>query len=283
VALACQAADLSDEQRPAVGPATIYRFLLIGGLFNLLLSGDTETQVRGLLLYALAVAAFWVTGMRQVTACLDPEAARQRRPWLGDAATFAVCAFLGARGVAAVLRLTGEGDATSAIIGWTAANGLLGLVAAIYVARLPRLPAGLQAARATALALIAGAVLAAALRREMGGALDQLWRQVGAAQAPGAGLVAVAVTVSMVLCDEVIFRAMIQRALHEQLQRPLLAAVAATLLALLVAPPGTPVGQALTIHGLMAVVWMLSLRTWPCVLARLIMIGLLAAFPGTPL
>jgi membrane protease YdiL (CAAX protease family) len=121
------------------------------------------------------------------------------------------------------------------------------------------------------------------LRRQTGNALAALWQQVSDTQAAaGAGLVAVAVTVSMVLCDEVIFRAMIQRALHEQLQRPLLAAVAGSLLAVLVSPPGTPVGQALAIHGLMAVVWMLSRRTWPCVLARLTVIALLAAFPGTP-
>ena len=31
VGLACQAADLSDDARPAIGPATIYLFLLVGG------------------------------------------------------------------------------------------------------------------------------------------------------------------------------------------------------------------------------------------------------------
>ncbi|HEY5089275.1 MAG TPA: hypothetical protein VIK30_04865, partial [Polyangia bacterium] len=40
VAMASGGADLSDEQSPAVGPTTIYAFLLVGGLYNLVLTGD---------------------------------------------------------------------------------------------------------------------------------------------------------------------------------------------------------------------------------------------------
>src|SRR5205085_20985 len=51
VALASGVADLSDDQRPAVGPATIYTFLLLGGLYNLVFRDGAAGRIQALLLY----------------------------------------------------------------------------------------------------------------------------------------------------------------------------------------------------------------------------------------
>ena len=53
VAMASGGADLSDETRTAVGPSTIYAYLLVGGLFNLVLVEDFPTRVAGLVLYGV--------------------------------------------------------------------------------------------------------------------------------------------------------------------------------------------------------------------------------------
>src|SRR6185503_1183821 len=47
VAMASGGADLSDDQSPAVGPTTIYGFLLVGGLYNLVLTGSAATRAAG--------------------------------------------------------------------------------------------------------------------------------------------------------------------------------------------------------------------------------------------
>ena len=47
VAMASGGADLSDDTGTAVGPATIYAFLGVGGLFNVLLLGDARDPRRG--------------------------------------------------------------------------------------------------------------------------------------------------------------------------------------------------------------------------------------------
>ena len=53
VAMASGGADLSDETSTAVGPSTIYAYLFVGGLFNLVLVEDAATRVAGLVLYAV--------------------------------------------------------------------------------------------------------------------------------------------------------------------------------------------------------------------------------------
>src|SRR5262249_4248798 len=50
VAMASGGADLSDETNTAVGPGTVYSYLLVGGLFNVVLVGDAATRVAGLVL-----------------------------------------------------------------------------------------------------------------------------------------------------------------------------------------------------------------------------------------
>ncbi|HEX3697331.1 MAG TPA: CPBP family glutamic-type intramembrane protease [Polyangia bacterium] len=285
VGLACHAADLSDEHRPAVGPSTIYRFLLMGGLYNLVLAGDAGLRTRGLLLYALSVAAFWSTGIKRAAQCLDPESAHRREPWLGDAATFALCAFLGAHGVAAAVRVGGMAPDRADVVGWMVAAAVLGLLAAIYVARMPRTASGLRVGPALLVAGAAGFFLGAILRHTpaVGGA--EIWRQLlaGGVASPELGVATLAVLVLVVLCDELIFRAVIQRALQHQLQNAPLAALLATIVAVLAAAQGAAPVALVSIHALAAAVWALTRRTWPCVVLRLLAIAILATVPAPPL
>ncbi|HVR62257.1 MAG TPA: hypothetical protein VMU50_10185 [Polyangia bacterium] len=286
VALACQAADLSDEHRPAVGPTAIYRFLLVGGLYNVVLAGDGGLRLRGLLLYALAIAAFWATGIDHAAASFDPEASPRRRAWLGDAATFALCAFLGAHGVTAAVKLGGADPGDAAAIGWTVTTAVLGLLAAIYVGRLPREPARMRVLPAAGAALAAGFLLGAILRRTPQAAGAAIWRALvaGGADAPVVGVGALAVLVAVVLCDELVFRAVIQRSIEDQLGRPLAAAALDVLVATLASPAQSgSLAAVVATHALPAAVWMLSRRTWACVLVRLAAIASLAVGAAPPL
>ena len=65
IALAAGAADLSDDQRPAIGPATIYAFLFVGGLYNVLIGADLVTRARGYVLYGFALVAHWLEGVER--------------------------------------------------------------------------------------------------------------------------------------------------------------------------------------------------------------------------
>src|SRR5439155_5912819 len=79
VAMASGGADLSDETSTAVGPSTIYAYLFVGGLFNLVLLEDAATRIAGLVLYAFAGWTYWLAGVEQAGFCLDAEVVRKRR------------------------------------------------------------------------------------------------------------------------------------------------------------------------------------------------------------
>ena len=85
IAMAAGGADLSDEQTTAVGPATIYAFLLVGGLYNLVLTGDPRTRLSGLGLYLFVTGAYWGAGVARAEICLDAEAVRTPRLRAADA------------------------------------------------------------------------------------------------------------------------------------------------------------------------------------------------------
>jgi hypothetical protein len=89
VAMAASGADLSDEQRTAVGPGTIYSFLLVGGLYNLVLSGDLP-RAAGLLLYLFLIGATWLAGVERAELCMDAEALGTRRLRVADGAILLV-------------------------------------------------------------------------------------------------------------------------------------------------------------------------------------------------
>ena len=97
VAMASGGADLSDETSTAVGPSTIYAYLFVGGLFNLVLVEDAATRVAGLALYGFAGWTYWQAGVEQAGFCLDAEVVRARRVRAADGATMVIVYALGGR------------------------------------------------------------------------------------------------------------------------------------------------------------------------------------------
>ncbi len=167
VAMASGGADLSDEQSPAVGPTTIYAFLLVGGLYNLVLTGDAPTRAAGLVVYLFTVAAYWRDGVARAEICFDAEAIRAPRLRVADGATLALIAALAGRGLA-----TAAGTARGAALAVVLALGLAFrlLLAAIGLQLLRRAGRALVSARAGA-GRLAGVVVAAAA---LGWALSHL-------------------------------------------------------------------------------------------------------------
>jgi hypothetical protein len=276
ISLAAGAADLSDEQRPAIGPVTIYRYMLVGGLFNVVLAGDGPTRARGFFLYAFAIAGQWLAGVQQATICLDAEAVRERRLTLADGAAFVVAFALGRIGVAQVAEMFHVDPLAGALIANVSVGALVGIAAAAYLARRrPTAPARLTAVPAVVLAVAAGA---------LGGAAGHAIGLPAVIPGTAAGeLVASAGFILLVvLAQEVLFRGIVQRAVEEvvatvpRLRRaaPALAAVASVLVAL-ASEGGQGAGQGalLAFHGAAAAAMAVSGRFSSAVLARVAAAG----------
>ena len=138
VAMASGGADLSEEQRPAVGPGTIYAFLLVGGLFNLVLVAAPSTRLAGLALYLFATWAYWRSGIARAEICMDAEALRARRLRVADGATMLIVYALGYHAAASIPVQAGdEGEAMRVATAVMHIGLTLGLVAvaARYLAR----------------------------------------------------------------------------------------------------------------------------------------------------
>ncbi len=149
VGLACQAADLSDDARPAIGPATIYLFLLVGGLYNVVLGEAGAERWRWLALYVFVGLALWSSGMQQAEECLDPEAARRRPVRLGDAAVLTLLSALLGRAVVkgrCARRRRQQRRCPSAVAALVV-GALLAIVTALYLRRRPGNPARLAGYR----------------------------------------------------------------------------------------------------------------------------------------
>jgi membrane protease YdiL (CAAX protease family) len=239
VAVASRAADLSDDQRPAIGPATIYTFLLVGGLYNTVLAGDLATRACAIILYAFTLGAYWVAGVEQARVCLDPELAPARRIVVADGATMVVVFALGQRGARAAVDLAATVNAVDdrvVAIARGALVGAVGLAALGYLARRPRAVARAGLAASAGIAIGAGAAVGFVLR---------------VAGLPPAGPV-LWVAASM-LAEELIFRGVIQRGLEEQFGARLGARAAAAALSVLVALVANA-SSASSVSGLGAVV-----------------------------
>ncbi len=201
IAMAAGGADLSDEQTTAVGPVTIYAFLLVGGLYNLVLTGDPCTRLAGLGLYLFVTAAYWGAGVSRAEICLDAEAVRTPRLRAADAATLLVIYALGARGLGTAARGAMAATVDGMRLGWAA---LLALVALALLRRAPPQPER----RGLAVSAIGGAILGAATGAFQRGATPGFL----AATIPtwiGAAL--------FLLAEEVIFRGVLQRSLEQDL------------------------------------------------------------------
>ena len=113
----------------------------VGGLFNVLLLGDSTTRVAGLALYAFAGWTYWQAGVEQAGFCLDAEVVRARRVRAADAGTMLI---LYALGGSALLSAGRRGWACATWISRCCrcrSRCLIGVAAAIYLARRPRVGA----------------------------------------------------------------------------------------------------------------------------------------------
>jgi hypothetical protein len=206
VAMASGGADLSDDQSPAVGPTTIYAFLLVGGLYNLVLTGDGATRAAGLVLYLFTLAAYWRDGVERAEICFDAEAVRTPRLRVADGATLALVLALGSRGVARAAAATG-GDEKALLV--LAVLGLgLRLFLALLALRLLR-RAGMRRP-----ATLAGTAAAIALGAGVGGLTVILRATPAAGGWPfpvwlGAGV--------STACEEIVWRGALQGAVERAL------------------------------------------------------------------
>ena len=137
-------ADLSDDTNTAVGPTTIYGYLLVGGLFNLVLVEDAVTCFAGLALYAFAGWAYWQAGVEQAAFCLDAEVVRARRVRAADGATMLIVFAVGGRAVLGIGRMIAQGgvpagDLRRIMVGLQAGLlALIGVAAVLYLRRRPK-------------------------------------------------------------------------------------------------------------------------------------------------
>jgi hypothetical protein len=211
VALAASAADLSDDSRPAFGPATIYSYIFVGGLYNALIGVDAATRARGYVLYAAAIAAYWLEGVERASICLDAELVRERRLTLRDGATMLVVFFTGQLAAAQVAALLGPSSPGEQVFGLLVVPVAVGLAAGVYLIRRPASPrvrSSLGGALAVALAL---------------GAAASFVPWVLGGRGRGATVPAPVVTWAMVLpfavSQELVLRGIIQRGIEEAAAR----------------------------------------------------------------
>ena len=222
VAMASGGADLSDETTAAVGPSTIYAYMGVGGLFNVLFGADAAMCVAGLLLYAFAGWAYWQAGVEQAAFCLDAEAVRERRVRASDGATLLIIYALTGRALQAVTDSLGADAAERSVITkfvmliQIVLTILIGIAVAIYLARRPARAGrrGLLAGLAIAVGAgaLGGALMRAVGAEAIGGAF---MRAVGSAGAVGP-VAFVAVVIGLALrtfLEEALLRGVVQRAL----------------------------------------------------------------------
>jgi hypothetical protein len=271
VALAAGAADLSDDARPAFGPATIYSFLFIGGLYNVLIGADVDlaTRARGYVLYAFAIVAYWLDGVERAVICLDAEAVRARRLTLRDGASFLIAFTLGRQAVARVVPATSLDALVDPRVASLVVPVIVAGLAALYLWRrpAPRAPAGLGSAAAIAVAL--------------GGAAGGLARALGPA---GAAVLeeplGLAHAGALLLAEELVYRGLVQRAVEEAVAgrgsaapaRARIVAAAVSLPFALVAatgPSAPRLGVLLALHGAAAVTRAITGRNSASILARI--------------
>jgi hypothetical protein len=206
IAMAAGGADLSDEQTTAVGPATIYSFLLIGALYNLVLNGDPRARLAGLALYVFLTVVTWGTGVARAEICLDAEAVRTPQVRTSNAAALVVVYALIPRGVSLLAGSLTPAATPGLLIFQLAAVAAMGFVAATW---LRRVPAPARRSRA-AVSLLVGAAFGMAA-----GALRAGPARTMTMGAPGMYLVMAA----LLLAEEVILRGVLQRTLERDLER----------------------------------------------------------------
>jgi len=206
VAMASGGADLSDESTAAVGRSTIYAYMGVGGLFNVLLGGDAAMCVAGVLLYAFAGWTYWQAGVEQAAFCLDAEVVRERRVRASDGATLLIIYALTGRALLAVTDSLGGDAAERGVIAKSvlgiqiALTVLIGIAVAIYLARRP--------ARAGRRGWPASLVIAAGAGALGGGVM-----RLALGSGDGLSVAAIGIVALGALLEEALLRGVVQRAL----------------------------------------------------------------------
>lgn len=196
VGVGCNVADLSRDDRNALGPGAVYVFLMVAGLFNLALLREAELIWRTLLLYAAAVALVWMTGMQRAAQAFDPERRRALTP--GDGALAAILLYAGTQLV--VVAPTGLSpfalQTTRAV--WAVmvcAGAALFMFSLRAKPRTKRQPVRLRAVARALLSLLVAATLMLGLYRQWGPVVQ--------------------LAVILVVAEEVVFRGLLQRGLQQ--------------------------------------------------------------------
>jgi hypothetical protein len=245
VAMGSGTADFSDDARRALGPGTLYLFLVVAALFNVALLETGAVRLRILALYAAGLGLHWAAGIDGGARVFDPHGP-QRRVSSADGATLAIMLFLGAR----AQQMSGLVETAWAGAIWPA---LLGGGAAIYLFRRRAIdPSGWALLPALAAGAATG-VLAS---------LVHLHPHLIAALWP---------VLLRALADELIVRGMIQRGLVKRGR--ILAAALAAFVALMAGarPLGLDAVLVASIPGLA----MALTRRWPAALAARLALELL--------
>jgi len=215
VAMGCVVADLSDDNRPALGPGTAYLFLVLGGLLNVIFQGSPLAACRVLALYALAIGGLWLAGLEQVKACLDPEARMRGGPRLSDAAILLLLVAMLPVGL-----LQGASSAQVPLPTITAARSammlVLGLVAgALLLSRREKVVAGARTGGHTR-AVIVGIALGVGARLVGSVVGGSAWMPDRSLPLP-----AIALACALALGEELVFRGLLQGALELDPASPL--------------------------------------------------------------
>ena len=280
VAMASGGADLADDHVTAVGPTTIYSFVLIGGLYNVVLVETLPIRVAGLALYAFACWSTWRAGVEHGLICMDAEAGRARQIRAADGATMLVVYALGTRALEqAAAANFGDSLRYASPIVRLVLLVIVGAVAAVYLARRPRASAHLPALASVAIGLGAGIAAGAAIGA--GGLSTELPSMLG------------------LLAEELLYRGVIQRGIEREWAtagtrppwRTRLGAAAVTttlagVVAVLSAPESAsamvaPVVLALVSHGAASLARATTGRISAAYLARLAAAGVVAFASGT--
>ncbi len=227
VALACGAADLSDEARSALAPVTAYLFMLLSGLYNTVLTEASTARWQGLILYAMTVALYWVSGVGRAALAFDPEAfspavgaggkmIRVRPLFPGHGAAFAIFLFLGNRLTLNVAHVAGL-DASAVEI-QAAIWVVVGAAALIYLLSRTRGPRDLSRQQswglvaALGLGLFAGTAVATILEAGRLFPADLLSR-MEILRAPVGVLSPVSLLLGL-LVEELVFRGVVQSSME---------------------------------------------------------------------
>ena len=206
VAVGASAADLSDDQHGAVGPATTYTFLLVGGLYNLVLSGTAPVRAAGIALYLFVLLAYWRAGVERAQSCMDPEMVQARRLRLADGAGLLLIQACGARALgAAAPVLANMGGTVTWSLGLELAVGAVGaaILARARVSGARRGPS------------FAGGVVAVL---GLGLAAARLTTATWPTAAAGTRAAVLVVSGLLIAAEEIVYRGIVQRTIELELR-----------------------------------------------------------------